>query len=84
MEMFPKKNSAFRYFLPKADFQVQQGVRRGLVFFDSEPIDLSTCRVCRRHGIYQSDSVPDYVSRWDFAHRIVCDHVSGRTDPFGM
>ncbi len=79
-----KKNGACRYFLPKADFQVQHGVRRGPVFLESEPVDLSAYLVCRRHGVSRNDSVLEYGSGRDIAHRIVCDHVSGRIDPFGM
>jgi hypothetical protein len=84
MEMFSKKNGACRYFLPKADFQVKQNVRRGPVFFESEPVDLSAYLVCRRHGISHGGSVLEYVFMRDIAHKIVCAHVSGRVDIFGM
>lgn len=83
MEMFSKKNFT-RFFLPKADFQVKQGVWGGAVFFESEPIDLSAYPVCCRHGIFCRYDIFKHLFHREITHQIVCDHVSGGIDPFVM
>jgi len=83
MEMFSKKNGA-RFFLPEADFQVQNGMRGGAAFFESELIDLSAHPVLRRNGISRRYYALKHLSKRQIAHQIVCDHVSGGSDPFEM
>jgi len=83
MEMFSKKNGT-RFFLPEADFQVKQGMRGGAVFFESESIDLSANPVCCRHGISCRYDIFEHLFKRKVTHQIVCDHVSGRIDPFVM
>ena len=83
MEMFSKENG-MRFLLHEADFHVQQGMRGGAVFFECEPIDLSAYLVFRRHGIAHRNAVFKYHSKREITHQIVCDHVSGRVDPFVM
>jgi hypothetical protein len=81
MEIFPKKDGT-RFLLPGTDFQVHQGMRGGTVFCERELIDLSAYLVCRRHGIPYRNGVFKYHSKREITHQIVCDHVSGRIDPF--
>ncbi|MGD0400368.1 MAG: hypothetical protein ABSC04_15790 [Syntrophobacteraceae bacterium] len=83
MEVFSKQN-ATRFFLPKADFQVKQGVWGGAVFFESEPIDLSAYPVFRRHGVFCRHDIFKHLFKREITHQMVCDHVSGGIDPFIM
>ena len=83
MEIFSKKNCA-GFFPPQADFQVKQGVGRGAVFFESEPIDLSTYPVLRRHRVCCRYDTLKYLCLREITHQIVCNHVSGRIYPFVM
>jgi len=83
MEVFSKQN-ATRFFLPKADFQVKQGVWGGAVFFEGEPIDLSAYPVFRRHGVFCRHDIFKHLFKREITHQMVCDHVSGGIDPFIM
>ena len=67
MEMLSKKNSA-RFFLPKADFQVKEGVRGCSAFFEGEPIDLSSHPIFGRHGISCGYDTFKYLSKREIAH----------------
>ena len=83
MEMFSKKNGA-RFFMPETDFQVQNGMRGRTGFFESELIDLPAHSIFRRNGISGRYYIFKHLSKRQIAHQIVCDHVSGGTDPFIM
>jgi hypothetical protein len=82
MKMFTKKNHGCRFFLPKADFLVQGGIRGRTVFFESEPVELSAYLICRKRGISRRNDVLKNYSQREFVHRIVSDHVCGGIDPF--
>jgi len=67
MEMSSKNNGA-RFFLPKADFQVQKGVRGRAIFFECEPIDLSTYSIFGSHRISCRYDIFKYLSKREIAH----------------
>ncbi len=82
MEKFSKHNSADRFFLPKTDSRVRQGMRRGAVFFESELVFLSAHLVSSGSGISHRNGVLKYRSRDEISYQLIHDHASGRADSF--
>ena len=80
MEMFSKRAIS----MPGTNFQVQLGVRGHTVFFESEPIDLSTYPACRRHGIRRRHDGYKHLSNRRIEHQIFGAHVSRGIEPFVM
>ncbi len=82
MEMLSKKHAAWRGLPPHRYFHVQCGVRGGAVFFESEPINVSAHLVYRSYRTPDRDGVFEHMRQREIAHEYVCQHVSGRADPF--
>ncbi len=81
MEILFEQYGANRFFLPQGNIEVQYGMRGGAVFFECEPMNVTSHLIGSRNGAAYRNSVFKNARQRQIAHYFIRKHVPGRGDP---